>query len=56
MVYPDTVSYTHLDVYKRQDWERTLVPQAAIGDYAVFVRQDRSSEDWYLGAVTDRCV
>ncbi len=35
------------------DWERTLVPQAAIGDYAVFVRQDRSSEDWYLGAVTD---
>ena len=35
------------------DWERTLVPQAAIGDYAVFVRQDRSSEDWYLGAVPD---
>ena len=35
------------------DWERTLVPAAVIGDYAVFVRQDRSSEDWYLGAVTD---
>lgn len=35
------------------DWERTLVPAAVIGDYAVFVRQDRSSENWYLGAVTD---
>ncbi|WP_290540958.1 glycoside hydrolase family 97 protein [Alistipes sp.] len=35
------------------DWEQTLVPEAVIGDYAVFARQDRHSEDWYLGAVTD---
>ncbi len=35
------------------DWEYTLVPDAAIGDYAVFVRKDRHSADWYLGAVTD---
>lgn len=35
------------------DWERTVVPAAVIGDYAVFARQDRHSEDWYLGAVTD---
>jgi alpha-glucosidase len=35
------------------DWEYTYVPDAAIGDYAVFVRKDRHSADWYLGAVTD---
>lgn len=35
------------------DWNATTVPAAVIGDYAVFARQDRRSEDWYLGAVTD---
>ena len=35
------------------DWEQTLVPQAVIGDYALFVRQARDSQEWYLGAVTD---
>lgn len=35
------------------DWAQTLVPEAVIGDYAVFARQDRNSDDWYLGAVTD---
>ena len=35
------------------DWEQTLVPQAVIGDYALFVRQARGSQEWYLGAVTD---
>lgn len=35
------------------DWEFTRVPAAAIGDYAVFVRKDRHSDDWFLGAVTD---
>ena len=35
------------------DWERTVVPQAVIGDYCVFARQERDGEDWYLGAVTD---
>ena len=35
------------------DWETTQVPAAKIGDYAVFVRKDRHSENWYLGAVTD---
>ena len=35
------------------DWERTVVPEAVIGDYCVFARQDCNSEDWYLGAITD---
>lgn len=35
------------------DWEQTVVPQAVIGDYCVFARQERDGEDWYLGAVTD---
>lgn len=35
------------------DWEKTLVPDAVIGDYVVTVRQDRNSTDWYLGAATD---
>lgn len=35
------------------DWHETVVPEAVIGDYSVFARRDRNSEDWYLGAVTD---
>lgn len=35
------------------DWEQTVVPEAVIGDYCVFARQDRRSDDWYLGAITD---
>lgn len=35
------------------DWHETIVPEAVIGDYGVFARRDRNSEDWYLGAVTD---
>lgn len=35
------------------DWERTLVPQAVIGDYCVFARQKRDSQEWFLGAITD---
>jgi alpha-glucosidase len=35
------------------DWEETRVPDAKIGDYAMFVRRDRNSEDWYCGAITD---
>ena len=35
------------------DWEKTLVPDAVIGDYVVTVRQDRNSSAWYLGAATD---
>lgn len=35
------------------DWERTVVPEAVIGDYCVFARQKRNSQEWFLGAITD---
>ncbi|HUG40882.1 MAG TPA: glycoside hydrolase family 97 protein [Longimicrobiales bacterium] len=35
------------------DWERTVVPDAEIGDYVVVARQERDGRDWYLGAITD---
>lgn len=35
------------------DWSETRVPDAKIGDYAVFARKDRHSEQWYIGAITD---
>ena len=35
------------------DWQHTRVLNGEIGDYVTIVRQDRNSDDWYLGSVTD---
>ena len=35
------------------DWEATRMLGGAVGDYAVFARQRRGGEDWYIGGVTD---
>jgi alpha-glucosidase len=35
------------------DWADTQVLHAKIGDFVTIVRQDRNSEDWYLGSITD---
>ena len=35
------------------DWNDTQVLDARIGDYVTIVRQDRNSQDWYLGSITD---
>lgn len=35
------------------DWDRSIAVNGKIGDYVTFVRKDRASESWYLGAVTD---
>lgn len=35
------------------DWTDTRVLDGAVGEYVAVARQDRNSEDWYLGAVTD---
>ncbi len=35
------------------DWEQTKVISSKIGDYIVTARQQRGSQDWYLGAITD---
>jgi alpha-glucosidase len=35
------------------DWQDTKVLNGQIGDYVTIVRQDRESDDWYLGSITD---
>ncbi len=35
------------------DWNKSIVTDAVIGDYVVTARQDRHSNDWYLGAITN---
>jgi len=35
------------------DWQDTKVIHAKIGDYITIARQDRNSEEWYIGSVTD---
>lgn len=35
------------------DWEKTVVLNAEIGQYLTVVRQDRHSDDWYLGSITN---
>jgi alpha-glucosidase len=35
------------------NWERTLVPYAAMGKYVVYARQERGADNWYIGGVTD---
>ena len=35
------------------DWERTVVPEARIGEYVTVARQEKGSGDWYMGAMTN---
>jgi alpha-glucosidase len=35
------------------DWNDTKVIHARIGDYVTIARQDRNSDNWYLGSITD---
>ena len=35
------------------DWEESIALQGGIGDFIVFARQERGSDDWYLGAATN---
>jgi len=35
------------------DWADTKVIHARIGDYVTIARQDRHSDSWYLGSITD---
>ena len=35
------------------DWEKSVVVDAEIGDYAIIARLEKGGYDWYLGAVTD---
>lgn len=35
------------------DWEQTHILHAQIGDYITTVRQERDSNEWFLGSITD---
>lgn len=35
------------------DWEASKALAGEVGDYVVIARQQRNSEDWFLGAITD---
>lgn len=36
------------------DWEESVALQGEVGDFIVMARKDRDTDDWYLGAVTDK--
>ena len=51
-------NYEHQPAFKfiedvPTNWERTLVPHAAMGKYVVYARQERGTDNWYIGGVTD---
>ena len=35
------------------DWEHSRLLAGEVGDYAIFARKDRNSDDWYVGGVND---
>lgn len=35
------------------DWQRSIALDGEVGDFVVTARQQRDSDDWYMGAVTD---
>lgn len=35
------------------DWSQSKLIAGEVGDYAIFARKDRNSEDWYVGGVND---
>lgn len=35
------------------DWSESHLIDGAVGDYAIFARKDRGSDDWYAGGIND---
>jgi len=35
------------------NWSKTVIPDAAIGDYVIIARKDRKSDNWFVGSITD---
>lgn len=35
------------------DWERSMLVDGKIGDFCVFARQERGTDNWYIGGITD---
>ncbi len=58
MAADEIENYEHQPAFKFIEdvpthWERTLVPHAAMGKYVTYVRQERGTDNWYVGSVTD---
>lgn len=54
---PDNYA-AHPDAFKfvvdvPTDWEESIALAGAVGDFIVMARQERGSDDWYLGAISD---
>jgi alpha-glucosidase len=48
--FPDAFQFI-IDV--PTDWEESIAVAGEVGDYVVFARQERGTDDWFLGAITD---
>jgi len=48
--YPDALQFIE-DV--PCDWKQSILLDGKIGDYAVFAREDRHSDNWFIGGITD---
>ena len=35
------------------DWEKSVLVDGKIGDYCIFARQGRGTDDWYIGGIAD---
>ena len=35
------------------DWERSMLVDGKIGDFCIFARQGRGTDNWYIGGITD---
>ena len=35
------------------DWDESIAVAGEVGDYVVFARKDRNSDDWFVGAISD---
>jgi alpha-glucosidase len=35
------------------NWEKTVVPEAKIGEYVTIARKDRKSDNWFIGSITN---
>jgi len=36
------------------NWAKTVIPEAAIGDYLIVARKDRKSDNWFVGSITNQ--
>lgn len=36
------------------DWDKTIALSGEVGEFAVFARKDRQSDDWFVGGITNR--